>query len=542
MRKPTVTILMLCVLSSVLLSIPWLVPHAGAVALVAFVPLLCADAFARQYRIRHFWLYYSLAFVLWNAATTFWVCEATVGGGIFAILANALQMSIIWTLFRLSSKVLRNGPLPYVFLAAMWMAWESKYFDVDISWPWLVLGHAFAGSTHSVQWYEYTGVMGGSLWIWLCNLGFYGMIAVVSDGKWQKWNAVARFSSALAILAVVIGPLVLSKSIYDSYEEKSEGTLSVIVAQPNFDPYKKFESMSQSEQNAVVLGLWENELQKKDTSETVLLVAPETFTSDLIVNDVHSSPTVRRFGAFLQKYPNAEILFGASSYEIFDTPEAPVILARKYGDGWIVSRNSAVLEDASGDCELYHKSKLVVGTELTPYPKIFVPLDNWLSGLLKVPGLMGRCVGQDEVSLLHFRDSIPIGCAVCYESVYGDYCTGYVRKGAKALAVITNDAWWGDTPGYRQHLRFSSLRAIELRRDIVRCGNTGISCFIDQKGDVVSETPWWVETALSGEINLNSGETFYVRNGDMIGRGSLLVFLLLAVLAVVRAFLPSEKL
>lgn len=539
MKKPSFIILLLCVLSSVLLSIPWLVPHAGAVALVAFVPLLCADAMARQYRIRRFWLCYSLTFVLWNAATTFWVCEATVGGGIFAVFANALQMSIVWTLFRLSSRVLRSGPLPYIFLAAMWMAWEASYFDVDISWPWLVLGHAFAGSTHSVQWYEYTGVMGGSLWVWLSNLGFYGLIAAVSDGNWRRWNEVARFSAAFGILVVFAGPLVWSKIIYDNYEEKSEGTVDVVIAQPNFDPYHKFESMSQREQNSVLLGLFDEGLQD-DTARTALLLAPETFTSDIVVNDLRNSPTVRGFADFLQKYPACEILFGASTYEIYDTREAPTVLARRYGGGWIVSRNSAMLEDAAGSCEMYHKSKLVVGTELTPYPKIFVPIDDWLSDMFRIPGLMGRCVGQDEVSLLNFRDSIPIGCAVCYESVYGDYCTEYVRKGAKALTVITNDAWWGDTPGYRQHLRFSCLRAIELRRDIARCGNTGISCFIDQRGDILALTTWWEEAVLSGELNLNSGQTFYVRNGDMIGGASTLVFILMVVLLIVRAFLPKR--
>ena len=93
---------------------------------------------------------------------------------------------------------------------------------------------------------------------------------------------------------------------------------------------------------------------------------------------------------------------------------------------------------------------------------------------------MGRCEGQgDPAEVLHFRDSIAIGCAVCYESIYGEFCTDYVRKGARAMTVITNDAWWGDTPGHRQHCNYSRLRAIELRREIARCGNTGISCIID---------------------------------------------------------------
>jgi apolipoprotein N-acyltransferase len=144
-------------------------------------------------------------------------------------------------------------------------------------------------------------------------------------------------------------------------------------------------------------------------------------------------------------------------------------------------------------------------------------------------GVMGRCVGQDDVSLLRFGD-VPLGCAVCYESVFPEYCSRYVRKGAKALAVITNDAWWGNTPGYRQHFSYSRLRAIELRRDIARCANTGISAFINQRGDVLSRTPWWQEALLEGSVNLSSEETFFVRYGDVVGRSACLVAALLLLL------------
>ena len=66
-----------------------------------------------------------------------------------------------------AAKKKMGGALPYIFLAAMWIAWERHYFDVDISWPWLTLGGAFARSTRTVQWYEYTGMLGGSLWVWV---------------------------------------------------------------------------------------------------------------------------------------------------------------------------------------------------------------------------------------------------------------------------------------------------------------------------------------------------------------------------------------
>ena len=146
---------------------------------------------------------------------------------------------------------------------------------------------------------------------------------------------------------------------------------------------------------------------------------------------------------------------------------------------------------------------------------------------------MGRNVGQDSVSVLNF-DGIPVGCAVCYESVYGEFCTEYVKAGARLMTVITNDAWWGDTPGYRQHLRYASLRAIETRRDIARCANTGISAIIDQRGIIQQRTDWWERQILRTRVNLNDGQTFFVTYGDITGRICSFVALLLAALFLVR--------
>ena len=539
MRKPQTLLWLLTALSALLLSLPWLVPHTGALALVAFVPLLVADAVAEQCKLRAAWVYPAAAFVAWNAATTFWVCTATVGGGIFAVLANAAQMLLVWLLFRLARRKMQ-GVLPYLFLAAMWIAWERRYFAVDISWPWLTLGGAFAQSIRSVQWYEYTGTLGGSLWIWAANLGIYGLIVAVSDGLWQRWNGLARGCASVGIVLVIAGPLVASKLIWSAVDPQAGETVDVVIGQPNFDPYQKFTSMSQAEQTGILLDEFGRSLEGR-AAGPVLLLAPETFTGDLVLSRPGESPTVQRIRSFLGGHPGAEMLFGASTYDISETHAAPTILARPYGDGWIVAHNSAVMARPEGPLEVYHKSKLVVGTELTPYPRIFVPLDNWLSEKMGVSGLMGRCVGQDGVSLLHFGPArTPLGCAVCYESVYGEYCTEYVKAGAQAMTIITNDAWWGDTPGYRQHLSYACLRAVELRRDIARCGNTGISCFIDRRGEIVSQTGWWTRGTLAGEVHLSTEQTAFVRHGDIVGRVCTLVFLLLAAMLVVRLFLPRR--
>ena len=545
MKKTRLTLWLLAMSSAILLSIPWLVPHTGIIALVGFVPLLCAEEIATGAGIKRFWIWHYSTFVVWNALTTFWVCNATVGGGIFAVLANALQMSLVFGLFRLSRRHL-GGSVPYIFLAVTWIAWERWYLtSAQISWPWLVLGNAFAQSTSSVQWYSITGTLGGSLWVWAANLSIYGMLACVASGRWHEWLHRTRVSAAVGTVLVLAGPLLASSIMYGSYREQSEGKVDVLIGQPNFDPYQKFTSMTQSQQNDVLLDLYSNAIQPADSNAEILFLAPETFTGGVVLDHMQESISIRAFEHFLQGYPNSTMLFGASTYEIFNTRSAPSLLATPYGDGWICSHNSAMTVNAAGSLELYHKSKLVVGTELTPYPKVFVPLDDWLCRTFKVPGpMMARCIGQDEVSLLHMNNHgevVPLGCAVCYESVYGEYCTEYVRKGARAMTVITNDAWWGDTPGYRQHLSYSRLRAIELRRDIARCGNTGISCFIDQKGDILSCTDWWQPATLRGSVNLNSRKSFFAEHGDMVGRVCTLAFLLLLALVVVRLFMQKRK-
>lgn len=521
----------LTLLFAVLMSVPFLVPGCGFFALVAFVPLLCMERIATLAGVKRVWIWHYTGFVLWNAMTTFWVCNATVGGGLFAIFANALFMSLIFGMFRLSKKVF-GGVLPYLFLMTAWISWERFYLtDAEISWPWLVLGNSFARSIRLVQWYEWTGTLGGSLWVWICNLSVFGIMTALSDGRWKNFNVKAKAASVIGLAAVFSVPVAVSLILFGKYDSPEEGgeTLDVILIQPNIDPYSKFEALSQQQQNAILLSMLETELKSGggDTS-AVLAVTPETFTNDVVVNDLTLSRTYGRFVSFLKSYPRAGILFGASSYEYIDSPEPPSYTARKVSENrWVESHNSALITDGTGKYEIFHKNKLVVAVEKTPYPALFCKIDDMLGGV------MGRCVGQDSVSLLHFG-KIPVGCAICYESVYGEYYTEYVRKGARMMTIITNDAWWGDTPGYVQHLSYASLRAIETRRNIARCANTGISAFIDRSGRILEKSGWWEPALLRRDVHLDDGLTFFVRHGDIAGRACSFVFALLFLAAVVR--------
>jgi len=517
------SIFSLILLSAVLLSVPFLVPGTGYLSLVAFVPLLFAELLADETGLKGFCWWHYLCFLLWNAATTFWVCNATVGGGIFACVANAFQMSLIFGLFRWSKKSL-SGSLPYLFLAFAWIAWERWYLTLaQISWPWLVLGNSFARTTNWIQWYEYTGTLGGSLWIWACNLSVFGILTAFRSGKWKEFNVKAKAASIIGAVVLFLAPPAVSLFLRPG---PSEDTMNVFIAQPNIDVYGKHGGQTQEEQNKTLLGI----LQEAPKDHEVLLIAPETFTSDIIMNGIPSSPTVQAFKRFLSDRPGSALLFGASTWEYINGAARPSETARHLNNGsWVESHNTALLMKSEGDIQTYHKNKLVVGVEMTPYPAFFRPIDD------KLGGVMGRCIGDGKAKCLDF-DGNKIGCAICYESVYGEFCADYIRDGARLLSVITNDAWWGDTPGYRQHLSYASLRAIETRRWIARCGNTGISAIIDPSGKIVKETKWWEPSSLEGEVGLSDEITFFVRHGDFTGRVCVLMFILILLAAIVRKF------
>ena len=112
---------------------------------------------------------------------------------------------------------------------------------------------------------------------------------------------------------------------------------------------------------------------------------------------------------------------------------------------------------------------------------------------------------------------------ICYESIYGEYVGKYVKQGAQFLGVLTNDAWWGDTQGYKQLLSYTRLRAIETRKSIARSANTGISAFISQRGEIISSLGYGKKGALRGTVLANNELTTYVRYGDYIARLSIFV-------------------
>jgi len=152
---------------------------------------------------------------------------------------------------------------------------------------------------------------------------------------------------------------------------------------------------------------------------------------------------------------------------------------------------------------VYNKIKLVPYGEYTPLADFF-PFIGKL-----VPGL-NYSAGRKKT--IFSWKGLKIAPSVCFEGVFPAFTADFFAAGANLLVNLTNDAWFGDSPGPRQHLRNLRLRALENRCWIVRSANTGISAVIDPGGRIVASIPLNQQGILETEIHPSPGPTFYARH------------------------------
>jgi apolipoprotein N-acyltransferase len=272
------------------------------------------------------------------------------------------------------------------------------------------------------------------------------------------------------------------------------------------------------------------------------VVFPEsTIQEDIWEGSLDRSPSLKTLRNYVQEHPNLSIVIGASTFRWLKPGAPRTNAARLYRKNlYYYAYNTAFYIDQSPFIQVHHKSKLVPGVEEMPSWPILQPLEKFA---INLGGTVGTLKKDDHISLFT-NDSTgdKIAPMICYESVYGDFVSHYVRQGAELIFVITNDGWWGNTPGYRQHFSFAVLRSIETRRDVVQSSTTGYSGFVNQRGDVLQRTKYGVPAVLSQTMNLNDTLTYYVKKGDYLARLAGFFSLLILLASIVQGILRKQKL
>ena len=501
-QNSTLHRLLLVLLSVALLSIGWL-GGTGLTLLVALVPLLIISENLSD-STRDWWRmcgWGALTFLLWSAATIWWVWIATPIGPITAAIFGTFYNLCALMTYHYTSKRAPRA-LAYTLLASIWLATEFVYYSADVmTFPWLLLGHGFSGDVWAVQWYEYTGIFGGSLWVLASNIAVFEIL--------RTRTTTARVRAAMIVLI----PIVVSLVLLFSYTP-SERTTQISVIQPNVPCY---------EDERITMG-------KMDPTQDVMdLMADVPATSSFVLMPESALAYLPRIGSVEERnlhyyapllrdiqgesHPDTKLITGASTTVRYGDTKATDTAHYYDGYGWYDQYNSALLINSNGETEnIYHKGKLVIGVEAVPMKSLFDTFEVDLGG---VSGQLGW--GKEHT--LFSNDGVMIGPAICYEGLYGGYFLGFARQGAEVMALISIDGWWGNTPGHKRLFDFCRLRAIETRRAIARSANTGISGFISPTGKTIGERLTWEEEGvLTAEVELRSEKTIYTLYGDWIAR------------------------
>lgn len=538
-------LLLLSLLSGLLLFLSW--PPAGFpfLSFVAFIPLfLLSDQLLIQNPQRRSWgkalLYSYPAFIIWNAATTWWIWNSTPEGSIATFLLNSLFMAIVFGLWHRFRSFKFSPATDALALIAVWCSWEYLHLNWDITWPWLNLGNVFSHYTACVQWYEITGAFGGTIWVLLSNILLYHLYKQLFT-KSQKRTALA-IASALCLF-LPIGASLLRYFTYMPEASENE-RIEAVVVQQNMDVWDDEYRLTNDEHIQRILRV----AQPLLSDSTRLLICsesaiPHSISSQALI--AHDYPAFNtsysgflHLDTLLQRYPNLNIIAGMSTVEFFD--KKATLTCRPLGNGTFIDfHNSSACYNRDGLTALYYKSKLVPGVEKMPYPKIFGFLEQMAIDLGGTSGSLGIDTLQ-RAFLLQGTD-VQIGVPICYESAYGEHFSKFINNGASLLAVITNDAWWGDTPGYKQHFLFSKLRAVETRHPILRAANTGISAYIDERGDAHEVTSYETQTAFKVYVTPRTKQTLYTRYGDYLARLAVAITLALFIWSLLYALSVRKK-
>ena len=519
----------LSLISALLLSISWPTYGIPFFIFFAFVPLLLMEQEISKFSKIHkkgwavFGLTY-LAFFIWNVVTTGWLYHAKNPDGNNSLLAvaipvivNSLLMSLVFQLYYWYKKV-RGTYFGLVFFVAIWLSFERFHLNWEFTWPWLNLGNAFSEYPQLIQWYDTIGATGGSFWILLINVFAFYTLRIWQAGRIRK-DLVKNIS---ILTAIIVLPLLISIYKYNSYQEKPVGEVTTLLLQPKLDPYTE----KYSKDSLQILGELLNLAEENSKTKVDFFIAPETAfpgNGSLSENGFNKSTSIAIAKEFLGKHPQSIFLTGASTHKfLFDEADTEDYSTKIQEGVWVNSYNSALQIIPNQEVEVYHKAKLVPGVEIFPYIRYLKPILG--DAMLDFGGANSSLGIDKERKVFSNRfNKAKMAPIICYESIYGEYVTDYVKNGANLLAIMTNDSWWDNTEGHKQLLSYARLRAIETRREIVRAANSGISAHINARGDILQDTFYDDRTALLVKANLLEEKSIYTKIGDLISRIAIFV-------------------
>jgi apolipoprotein N-acyltransferase len=482
----------------------------GPLAFVALIPVVVC-LYRGSYSHRAFFNTGYLFGVAFFGGLLWWVVKLSPAASMTvpwllvpATVVLVLYLAVYPGLFFLSLRWIGRGRKLFAVLLApaLWALVERLRGSGEFGFPWGSIGYSLVHNPAMMQSASYVGVLGlGALVV------FVNMLLA---GARLARSAVGR----MAFLAAGIGVFALNfyggKLAIERFDGRKPGERRVVaLAQPNVDLAIKWKPEYADSLFNQILRM----TREAAAFDPGLIVFPET-----------AAPVYMRHSREHTK------MMSALARDLETSVFIGFLDARYDGPGGALNLyNSSGLFLPDGSTLQYDKIHLLPFGEAIPYAWKFRVLQhidfgqaNFLPGPDRLP--LASPVG----------DLAPL---VCFESTFSDLPRRAVLRGADLLVNITNDGWFGNTPGPYQHSDMAILRAVENRRFLARSGNTGVTMIVDPVGRVTRRLAMDREGILAGDIHAVGGTAFYTRQGD---RPVIIASLAILVIGLLTGFVLSS--
>lgn len=490
-----------------------------------------------------------LTILIFNEITLYWISGWHSDdtflkiGGVATVIVHSLFMLIPLMVTYGVSRINKEAAIfsfPFI-----WVGYEYLDNIWQFAFPWLELGNTETYNLTRIQIAEITGVHGLSFMICAVSVLLYYTYYRIFSKSWKP-------SSPKAVLMLIAALIIfLLPNFYGSYRLNSvdntgyydlsdtSKVVNTAVVQTNTDPFKKWGGDHNQLLDTYISSLNEGLKFSPD-----MLILHETSTPYYFLDDYNMLKTKRFFD--LADSSGKYIFMGIPHrYYYKDTDEIP----SDYRTSSESKRkfdvfNSAILIEPHkhySSFKIHKKVKLVPFSERIPYQEKVPFLKKWFTWGV---GISGWQIGREQ-TVFELKDSAKgintrFAGLICYESVFSEFVSEFVKKGAEYIIIVTNDGWWGDNSGPEQHNQYAVLRAVENRKWIVRCAQTGVSCFVDPLGNIYDKIPYWNTGVIDRNITANNEITFYTANGDITGKAGVIVFIF-SLLAVIINYVYKRK-
>ena len=403
---------------------------------------------------------------IYNSLHDFGMAPPIVAGAITALMIVTLSVFPALTLFAWQSIRRRIGWRSIWLVPILWFAFEWLRGWVLTGMPWLSLGYAL-GESPLAGFAPLMGVFG------LSAISMLVSVALI--------QLIHYKCCRLASLFVVVLVFSLGSGLQPiEWTEQQPKSLDVTIVQGNIPQEMKW----QSDQRQNIFNTYWNETIKHWSSD--LIVWPETALPGQFENISQSTLN------FLSKEAAAKDSYILTGLMMSDK------INRKFHNSMMMLGG-----DSDESERVYHKRHLVLFGEYYPMRWLMDLMSHWIN----IP-YSDLQAGPDKQPLMKAK-GVFLGLSICFEDAFSRDIMLSIPQ-ANLLVNASNDAWFGDSLAPHQHLQMAQMRSLETGRAMVRSTNTGISAFIDFKGQIIQQTEQFKTLSITQTMNGRTGTTpFY---------------------------------